>query len=55
VGQPKKSGMKCWTRPWAGLRVGLLREEYSSGISLHPVLASSTEQGARKKAPWRVL
>ena len=40
----------CWTRPPIGLSVTSSLEEYSSGNSLHPVLASSTEQGARKKS-----
>ena len=47
--------VRRWTQTRSGLRVWLPREEYSSGISLHPVLASSTEQGARKTKPWRVL
>jgi hypothetical protein len=43
-----------WTQTRVGRSVPSLLEEYSSGSNLHPVLASSTEQGARKKKLWRI-
>jgi alpha-2-macroglobulin len=49
------AGRKPWTRTRVWRRVGSLPEEYSGGNNLHPVLASSTEQGARKIEPWCIL
>ena len=51
---PLPTGRKPWTRTRVRRRVTSLPEEYSGGNNLHPVLASSTEQGARKNKLWRI-